>query len=210
MNALGKLFLKGLAVVIPVTLTLAILWWMARGAEQVLGGLLTKFLPAGWYVPGMGLVSAVAITVLIGLLTHVILFQKLFAIGDAVLHRLPLVKTIYSALKDFIGYLSPDSKVAMSKVVLVRIPGQEFEQIGFVTREDFSRLPLQPTVDEAIAVYLPMSYQIGGYTLFLPRACLTPIDMSFEDGMKLVLTGAVSRDKPSIKEEEAEPEERTS
>ena len=210
MNALGKLFLKGLAVVIPVTLTLAILWWMARGAEQVLGGLLTKFLPAGWYIPGMGLVSAVAITVLIGLLTHVILFQKLFAIGDAVLHRLPLVKTIYSALKDFIGYLSPDSKVAMSKVVLVRIPGQEFEQIGFVTREDFSRLPLQPTVDEAIAVYLPMSYQIGGYTLFLPRACLTPIDMSFEDGMKLVLTGAVSRDKPAIKEEKAEPEERTS
>jgi uncharacterized membrane protein len=44
-------------------------------------------------------------------------------------------------------------------------------------------------------VYLPMSYQIGGYTLFLPRDCLTPVDLSFEDGMKLVLTGAVSREK---------------
>lgn len=194
MNALGKLFLKGLAVVIPVTLTLAILWWLAKGAEQVLGGLLMKFLPEGWYVPGMGLVSALAMTVLIGLLTHVIVFQKLFAIGDAILNRLPLVKTIYSALKDFIGYWSPDSGMAMSKVVLVRLPGQEFEQIGFVTREDFSRLPMELTVEEPIAVYLPMSYQIGGYTLFLPRSCLTPIDMSFEDGMKLVLTGAVSRE----------------
>jgi len=202
MNALGKLFLKGLAVVIPVTLTLAILWWMARGAEQMLGGMLMKFLPEGWYIPGMGVVSAVAMTILIGLLTHVILFQKLFAVGDAILNRLPLVKTIYSALKDFIGYLSPDSKVAMSKVVLVKVPGQDFEQLGFVTREDFSRLPMKLTVDDPIAVYLPMSYQIGGYTLFLPRSCLTPVDMSFEEGMKLVLTGAVSRDKPAEQLEE--------
>ena len=197
MNVLGKLFLKGLAVVIPVTLTLAILWWMARGAEEILGGVLIKFLPEGWYIPGMGLVSALAITILVGLLTHVILFQKLFALGEAILRRLPLVKTIYSALKDFIAYLSPDSKMALSKVVLVKIPGAEFEQLGFVTREDFSRLPIKVTVEEPIAVYLPMSFQIGGYTLFLPRSCLTPIEMSFEDGMKLVITWAVSREKPA-------------
>jgi uncharacterized membrane protein len=194
MNMLGKLFLKGLAVVIPVTLTLAILWWFARTAERFLGQILVQLLPQGWYLPGMGLVSALAITVLVGLLTHVIIFQKLFDFGDALFHRLPLVKTIYSALKDFVGYLSPDSKVGASKVVLVRLPGQEFEQIGFVTREDFSSLPLEPTVDEPVAVYLPMSYQIGGYTLFLPRSCLTPVDLSFEDGMKLVVTGAVTRD----------------
>lgn len=193
MNTLGKLFLQGLAVVIPVALTLAILWWFARGAEQILGGLLKGFLPQGWYIPGMGLVSGVAMTILVGLLTHVIVFQKLFALGDSILNRLPLVKTIYSALKDFIDYFSPDSQVAMSKVVLVRIPGQAFEQLGFVTREDFSRLPISFTVDEPIAVYLPLSYQIGGYTLFLPRSCLTPVDMSFEEGMKLVLTGCVSR-----------------
>jgi uncharacterized membrane protein len=197
MNVLGKLFLKGLAVVIPVTLTLAILWWMARGAEEILGGMLMEFLPDGWYIPGMGVVSALAITILVGLLTHIILFQKLFALGEATLRRLPLVKTIYSAIKDFIAYLSPDSKTALSKVVLVKIPGAEFEQLGFVTREDFSRLPLELTVDDPIAVYLPMSFQIGGYTLFLPRSCLTPVDLSFEDGMKLVLTGAVSREKPA-------------
>jgi uncharacterized membrane protein len=198
MNTLGKLFLKGLVVVIPVSLTVAIMWWLAREAEQILGGLLSRFLPEGWYVPGMGMISAIAITILVGLLTHVILFQKLFAFGDAIFHRLPLVKTIYSALKDFIAYLSPDSQIGLSKVVLVKIPGQEFEQLGFVTREDFSRLPMQLTVEEPIAVYLPMSYQIGGYTLFLPRSCLTPLDMSFEEGMKLVITGTIiSREKPA-------------
>ncbi|MDT8321917.1 MAG: DUF502 domain-containing protein [Xanthomonadales bacterium] len=195
MNTIGKLFLQGLAVVIPTALTIAIFWWMARGAERLMGGLLASALPEGWYVPGMGLLSGVAITLLIGLLSHVLLFQRLFAIGDRIINRLPLVKTIYSAIKDFIGYFSPGAGMALSKVVLVRLPGQEFEQLGFVTREDFSRLPLELTVEEPIAVYLPMSYQIGGYTLFLPRSCLTPVDISFEDGMKLVLTGAVSREQ---------------
>jgi uncharacterized membrane protein len=195
MNPLGKLFLKGLLVVVPSALTLAILWWLARTSEQLLGSLLARFLPSGWYVPGMGLVAALAITLLVGLLSHVLLFQKLFSFGEALLNRLPLVKTLYSAIKDFMYYLSPDSKQAMSKVVLVKIPGQGFEQIGFVTREDFSDLALALTTDDPVAVYLPMSYQIGGYTLFLPRASLTPLNMSFEQGMKLVLTGGVTRDQ---------------
>jgi uncharacterized membrane protein len=131
----------------------------------------------------------------------VIVFQRLFAVGDAILNRLPLVKTLYSAIKDFMGYLTPGSQVAQSKVVLVRLPGQPFELLGFVTREDFRRLPFQITVEDPIAVYLPFSYQIGGYTLFLPRSCLTPIDMSFEEAMKFVLTGGVSREAaPKISE----------
>jgi len=195
MNPLGKLFLKGLVVVVPSALTLAILWWLAKGSEQLFGGALARFLPSGWYVPGMGLVAALSITLLVGLLSHVLLFQKLFSFGESLLNRLPLVKTLYSAIKDFIAYLSPDGNQAMNKVVLVKIPGQGFEQIGFVTREDFSSLPFLPTVEDPVAVYLPMSYQIGGYTLFLPRSSLTPLNMSFEQGMKLVLTGAVTRDQ---------------
>lgn len=194
MNTLGKLFLKGLAVVIPAALSLAIIWWLASSAEQLLGSVLVKFMPEGWYIPGMGLLSALAITVLIGLLTHVLLFQKLFDLSDSILNRLPLVKTIYSALKDFIGYFSPDSAMASSKVVLVNFPGQDFELLGFVLREDFSRLPMELRSDDPVAVYLPMSYMIGGYTLFLPRSRIRPVDLSFEEGMKLVLTGAVSRE----------------
>jgi uncharacterized membrane protein len=194
MQSLGKLFLKGLAVVIPTALTLVILWWLAKGAEQLLGGLLGRFLPAGWYVPGMGLVAGIAITMLIGLLSHVLVFQRLFAVGERILHRLPLVKSIYTAIKDFVDYFSPGSRQAMSKVVLVRLPGQTFEMLGFITREDFSRLPFPLGVEDPVAVYLPMSYQVGGYTLILPRSAVTPANLSFEEGMRLVLTGGVSRD----------------
>jgi uncharacterized membrane protein len=203
MNTLGKLFLKGLVVVIPAALTLAILWWLAKGAEQLLGGLLIRFLPDGWYVPGMGVIAALATTLLIGLLSQVLLFQKLFSLGEAILNRLPLVKTIYSAISDLIDYFSPDGKNAMSKVVLVRLPGQDFEQIGFVTREDFKPLSIEFTVDDPVAVYLPLSYQIGGYTLIVSRSSITPIDMPFEEAMKLVLTGAITRNRQDTAEVES-------
>ncbi len=198
MNALGKLFLKGLAVVIPVALTLAILWWMAAGAEQLMGAILKFTLPDGWYVPGMGLVSGLVLIALIGLLSHVLVFQKIFNLGEAIFHRLPLVKTIYTAIKDFIGYLSPEKGNEMGKVVLVQLPGQSFQLIGFVTREQFADLPFTPSAEDPVAVYMPMSYMIGGYTLFLPRSCLTPLDIPFEQAMRLVLTGAVTKQRDDL------------
>lgn len=199
MNTLGKLFLKGLAVVIPITLTLAILWWMAAGAERLMGSALKFLMPGGWYVPGMGLASGLALVALIGLLSHVLIFQKIFYLGEAIFNRLPLVKTIYTAIKDFIGYLSPDKDSKMSKVVLVKFPGQSFQLIGFVTREQFDDLPFTPSAEDPIAVYMPMSYQIGGYTLFLPRSALTPLDIPFETAMRLVLTGGVTQKRENNK-----------
>jgi uncharacterized membrane protein len=193
MNTLGKLFLKGLAVVIPIALTLAILWWTAAGAERLMGSILKFALPGGWYVPGMGLASGLALVILIGMLSHVLIFQKLFNLGEAIFHRLPLVKTIYTAIKDFIDYLNPDKDSEMGKVVLVQLPGQSFQLMGFITREQFDDLPFTPTAEDPVAVYMPMSYQIGGYTLFLPRNALTPLDIPFEQAMRLVLTGAVAK-----------------
>ena len=61
------------------------------------------------------------------------------------------------------------------------------------TREQFDDLPFTPAADNPVAVYMPMSYQVGGYTLFLARSCLTPLDMPFEQAMRLVLTGAVTK-----------------
>src|SRR3546814_8834964 len=64
--------------------------------------------------------------------------------------------------------------------------------VGFVTVEDLSRFEIAAE-EECVAVYLPMSYQIGGYTAFIPRKLLTPVDMSLEDAMRFVVTAGVSR-----------------
>lgn len=193
MNRLGRLFLQGLAVVIPVVLTIAILWWMAAGSERLLGGLLTRIMPQGWYIPGLGLVSAIVLIMLVGLLSHILIFQKLFVFWENLVSRLPLVKTIYTAIKDFIGYFSTDQQERFSKVVLVQLPGQSFQVMGFVTRETFDDLVFTPKAENPVAVYCPMSYQIGGYTLYLPRGCLEPVDMPFEDAMRLAVTGGITQ-----------------
>ncbi len=140
-----------------------------------------------------------ALIALIGLLSHVLVFQKLFNLGETIFNRLPLVKTIYTAIKDFIAYLNPEKGSEMGKVVLVQLPGQSFQLIGFVTREQFTDLPFTPAAEGPVAVYMPMSYQIGGYTLFLPRECLTPLDVPFEQAMRLVLTGAVTKKLMSLR-----------
>ncbi len=193
MNSLVKLFLKGLAVVIPVVLTVAILWWMAAGSERLLGGLLTRIMPEGWYKPGFGLASAIAMILLVGLLSQILIFQKLFDLWEGIVSHVPLVKTIYTAIKDFIGYFSPDQENRFSKAVLVKLPGQSFQLLGFITRESFEDFPFSPDAEDAIAVYMPMSYQIGGYTLYLSRSCLTPLNMPFEEAMRLAVTGGVGQ-----------------
>jgi uncharacterized membrane protein len=81
---------------------------------------------------------------------------------------------------------------------MVQLPGQSFQLLGFVTRESFTNIPLNPSAEDPVAVYLPMSYQIGGYTLYLPRACLTPVDMPFEEAMRMAVTAGVSQRDHSL------------
>ena len=119
-------------------------------------------------------------------------FRRLMQWFEELLNRIPLVKTVYSAVRDLMSLFSKSGSRTFSRVVMVKFPGTEAGLIGFVTIEDFAGLPLQPA-PETVAVYLPMSYTIGGYTAFLPRAWLTPLDMTLEEAMRFVVTAGMSR-----------------
>jgi uncharacterized membrane protein len=98
-----------------------------------------------------------------------------------------VVKSIYSSLKSFADYFTPNSDHVTQQVVIVRMPGHELEMVGLVTRQDLSSLPAGFLGGDRVAVYLPMGYMIGGYTVFVPRAWVTPIDMSVEAVMRASL-----------------------
>lgn len=187
-----RLFFKGLATIIPLALTLIILTWLGGIAEGQVGPLIRAILPEGWYVRGMGLVAGVIIVILIGLLSQLYLFRKLIEMGEAILEQTPVVKSIYRATKDFVDYFSGDDDDKFNQMVMVHHPSG-YSVLGFITRDDFSNLPFGQ--DDEVAVYLPLSYQIAGYTLFVPRSWCEPIDMPFEDGLRLILTAAMSRRK---------------
>jgi uncharacterized membrane protein len=187
-----RLFFKGLATIIPIALALTIVFWLAGLAENGVGRIIEHLMPGDWYIRGMGLVGGILIVVLIGLLSQVYLFRKLIDFGEGILDRMPVVKSVFRATKDFVDYFSGDDKRAFNQVVRVRHPSG-YSLLGFITREDLSELPFG---DEGeVAVYLPLSYQVAGYTLFVPREWCEPVDMPFEDAVRLILTAAMSRRK---------------
>jgi uncharacterized membrane protein len=190
-NTLGKLFLQGLAIVVPIGLTASLLWWLAIKAERWLGGLMQLILPEGAYLPGMGVVAGIATVILLGILSHVLIFRRLFGLGERLVAQVPLVKTVYAALKDIVSYFSADTRDRFSRVVMVQLPGQPFKLIGFVTRESMQ------DKSNTVAVYMPMSYQIGGYTAYIQRDAIEPVDIGFEEAMRLTLTAGVSSDVDS-------------
>lgn len=190
MQRLVKLFIKGLATIIPLALTIMIVLWLAGLAENGVGRLIQLVLPDSWYIRGMGLVGGIGLVMGIGLLSQVWLFRKLIDLGESILDRMPVVKSVYRATKDFVEYFSGDEK-KFNQVVMLRHPDLKFGVLGFVTREDFSELPFGE--EGEVAVYLPLSYQIAGYTVFVPSDWLEPIDMPFEEAVRLILTAAMSR-----------------
>jgi uncharacterized membrane protein len=188
----ARTFLTGLAVLLPIVITIAVLAWLVDTAEAVLGVVVRLLLPEGSYQPGFGLLAALVLVFATGLLMEAVYFQRVMAWFEALLNRIPLVKTVYSAVRDLMSLFSESGSRKFSKVVLVRLPGTGAQLLGFVTVEDFAGLPLAPGPDR-VAVYLPMSYMIGGYTVFLPRDRLTPVQMSLEEAMRFVVTAGMSR-----------------
>lgn len=190
---LVKLFLKGLATIIPIALTLLIVFWLAGLAERGIGAMIQWVLPAEFYVRGMGLVGGILVVMAIGLLSQVWLFRKLIDLGEGLLDRVPLVKPVFRATKDFVEYFSGDEGNKFDQAVLVRHPDLKIAMMGYVTREDFSDLPFGEEGD--VSVYLPLSYQVAGYMIIVPKAWLEPIDMPFDQSLRLILTAGMSRRK---------------
>jgi len=189
-KTLSGIFLRGLVVVLPITLTIAVIGWFIGASENYLGEVLRFLLPDLHYWPGLGIVLGVVLILAIGMLVSGRIARRLLAAADSLLARIPVVKTIYVSIRDIAAFMSGDSRKGFSGVVAVQVQGMWL--IGFVTTEDPKGLPAKTAADKLIGVYLPMSYGIGGYTVYLPKAMVEPLDMSLEDGMRVTMSGGVS------------------
>ncbi|HEY7741276.1 MAG TPA: DUF502 domain-containing protein [Steroidobacteraceae bacterium] len=188
---LSGAMLRGLVVVLPIGLTVWLLWWLGSSAESLLRQPILLLLPEQYYVPGMGIVAGLALLLAAGTMVNAMIVRQVLASWEAFLDRIPVVKTIYGAFRDFTKLLPAGGKRSDLKRVVLASFG-EARLIGFVTRDDASELGIVPRSDDLVAVYFPMSYQIGGYTVLLPRDRIAPLDMSVETAMRLVLTGGLS------------------
>ena len=194
MKTLSRLFIKGLAVILPIMLTVYILVWMGSGMERMARGAILRapFIDAGDYVHGLGIVAGVAMVLIIGLLAEMWIFRRLIGVGESLLLRIPLVRTIYGGLRDLMDFLASASTGGFGDQTVMVDVGRNMRLMGFVTRKDFEGLPSGIGDKDMVAVYMPMSYQIGGYTAFLPKESVAPVAMAADDAMAFVLTGGMS------------------
>ncbi len=188
---LRSALVRGLVVVLPFGFTIWLLWWLGSSTEALLRRAILLVVPAEYYLPGMGIVAALALLLAAGTLFNALLVQSALAAWERFLEHIPVVKTIYGATRDFVKLLPSGKKRRdLRRVVLAHFG--EAQVIGFVTQDDASELGIVESKDDMLAVYFPMSYQIGGYTVILPRSQVVPLDLSVETAMRMVLTGGLS------------------
>lgn len=196
-KSIGTTLITGIFTLLPVVLTIYLLYWMAVSSEQIMGDALRYLLPRVAYFPGMGTIAGLVIVFFVGLLMKAVLVRQLFALGENLLFHLPIIKTVYRAIRDLFDFFSP-KKESFGRVVIVKIANLEI--IGFVTQEDPQRLPEAFRDHDCVLVYLPMSYMIGGYTLLVPSSDIRPCKMSMDEAMRFALTaGITGKDTGSAK-----------
>jgi uncharacterized membrane protein len=189
---ISKHILTGLITILPVVLTLYLLYWLVVSAEALLGGVIRLWLPEHLYWPGMGVVVGLAAVFTVGLLMHAYVVQRVFAESEKLLYRMPLIRSIYPALRDFLNYFSPENRKEFEQVVSVTLGDSGMQVIGFVTQADADKLPEDFRQEDSILVYLPLSYMIGGYAVLVPRSAVRPVDMNMEEAMRFTLTAGVT------------------
>ncbi|HCS27029.1 MAG TPA: hypothetical protein DIW43_06225 [Spongiibacteraceae bacterium] len=196
MRSFSAAFLRGLFVLLPVVVSIQIALWMVTTVESWLAPPLKEVLGPG-YIPGMALGVMVALTVVIGLSSRWPMADFIWGIPGRVLERLPVLKQLYGTLKDVMEIMGGD-KFADEAVVMVELPNTETRLIGIVTvrNKGNGNTIASELDDDHIAVYLPMSFQVGGYTIVVPKKYTRSLDLSPADALQLVLSGGVvSEDK---------------
>lgn len=191
MKALTNILMKGLAAVLPIGLTIYTVWWLARSAESLMHGLITAVVPAGEYRPGMGILAGLVVLFIVGSLVNAWVVRRALSVWEEFLGRIPLVKTVYGAVRDVTRLLpSGEAKRDLQSVVVWHVG--EARMLGFVTRDHLPELEKQAGGVDLVAVYFPLSYMLGGVTLYLPKTAISPVDMPVEAAMRLALTGGMA------------------
>jgi len=197
MKILGKLFFRGLAAILPVALTGYLVYYSVAAGEAFLGSVvkwLFAELDTGWqYHQGTGFAISILLVIAVGLLMYSFLVRTLYRKITQLLTRIPVVKSIYGMIVDIVRLFGAENK-PFQKVVLVAGPNGE-QLLGFLTREDFR--DLEGFEDERVAVYLPMSYQLGGFTVIVERARIREVPMSAEAALRFAVTAGVARRETS-------------
>ncbi|MBK6445069.1 MAG: DUF502 domain-containing protein [Bacteroidetes bacterium] len=187
-------FLQGLLFVVPITVTLWVLFRTILWVDSLLPFQVPIKIPGipKLEIPGLGLLTIFVVVSLIGFLSVRYIRNPLFSYFERLIVKAPLVKLIYGSVKDLVEAFVGEKR-RFNKPVLVRLERvSDINRIGFITQEDLSELGMGK---DKVAVYLPFSYSFAGELIVVPRENISPINASGTDMMKFIISGGVTEIK---------------
>jgi uncharacterized membrane protein len=196
-RTLFKLFLQGLLILAPISITIFFVVSTFQWVDGILPNLVHNLFPnligldsfgLPKRIPGLGFVVFIGIALIVGYISPSFIVSRLVELAEKLLERTPGIKFIYSTVKDFFEAFA-GNKRKFDKAVLVSIVAPDVWQVGFITQEELHEFDLK----EYVAVYLPQSYAFAGHLYFVKRDRVRVLtDISSADAMKFAISGGVA------------------
>lgn len=197
MKKISRWFINGLVALMPISITVYVTWWVATMCENFFGTPLRRWMgvradQTGYYFFGLGLVVMIIFLILVGLFLEFYLGKVMMSWSERIIARIPGVKQIYSSIKEIFAFFTPNKKTNQANYMVIVTLMPDVKVLGYVTRDTLEGFHNnQLGNDDDVVVILPFCYQMGGNTIIVPRRMVRPLDLSFEDGMKIALSGFV-------------------
>ena len=180
-------FLQGLLFTAPVTLTIYIIYLSFTFVDGILTDVILNIF--GFRIPGLGMVVILGSITLIGFLGSSIVFRPLLSYLDRLISQAPLVKIIYTSIKDFMSAFVGKER-RFTEAVLVKVSRDaNLEKMGFITQKDLRNLGIP---ENKVAVYLPHSYNFSGNLFIVPVENITPLNVPAAEVMKFIVSAGVT------------------
>ncbi len=181
-------FLAGLIVTIPVVITIFVIVGIFKFVDGILGPLFDLML--GEHVAGLGFISAVLIVFIVGIVSTNVFGKKILNIVDNIFLRIPVFKSIYTAVKQLVDAFSPENKSSFKKFVIVEYPRPGIYAFGFLTKECIIESGEQK--NHYKAVYIPTNNLYLGEIVLFDEKSITYTDIPIEEGIKIILSGGIA------------------
>ncbi len=208
-KVLRRYFLVGLIVTLPFVIASTILYVLIDYLDQILvirNGRWLFFIPErfhpdvllGFHVIGLGFIFIFTMILIVGVISRSYLGRKFFGLGDWIIARVPIARTIYNIAKEILQTYANREKTQFSKVVLLEYPRLGIYSLGFVTGIAVDEIQKR-TSQKVVNVFVPTSPNpTSGYFLMLPEKDITVLDMQVDEAFRLIISaGAVSTEAPS-------------
>jgi len=180
-------FLTGILIVVPLGATVLILVWMFSSIDDVLQPIIRSVV--GRTIPGVGFGITIALIFVVGVIASNVGGRKLVQYGESLLARVPLVRQLYTGIKQILVSFSTPSEAGFLRVVLVEFPKKGMRAIGFVTNESYDK-----SGEKLLTVFIPTSPNpTSGYLEIVREPDVVHTDISVDDALKMILSaGKVS------------------